>query len=74
METGESGAVEQRRRDGLPGQRVAIRREGKAVQISLTSASEYDAIELYERLVQGLENGALRLNVQNADCQPKTLT
>ena len=68
MEAGETGSVEQPRQGELPGQRVGIRRDGKTVQISLTSASEYDAIELYERLVQGLQGGALRLNIGNANC------
>ena len=42
---------------------VAIRRVGPAVEITLTSGSEYDSIELYDNLVQSIEQGHLRLEL-----------
>ena len=42
---------------------VAIRRVGPAVEITLTSGSEYDSIELYDSLIQSVERGYLRLEL-----------
>ena len=45
------------------GYKIAIRRTGPTVEITLTSGSEYASIELYDRLVQSLERGSLRLEL-----------
>lgn len=46
------------------GYKVAIRRTGCAVEITLTSSDEYAGIELYDRLMQSVKNGSLRLEVK----------
>ena len=43
---------------------VTIRRVGQAVEITLTSGSEYASIELYDNLVQSVRNGHLRLELK----------
>lgn len=48
------------------GYKVAIRRIGCAVEITLTSSDEYAGIELYDMLMQSLQNGSLRLEVKFA--------
>lgn len=45
------------------GYKIGIRRTGPAVEITLTSGSEYASIELYDSLVQSLERGSLRLEL-----------
>jgi len=42
---------------------VAIRRVGQSVQITLTSGTEYASIELYDSLVQSIEKGFLRIEL-----------
>ena len=46
------------------GYKVAIRRTGQSVEITLTSGTEYDSIELYDSLVQAVERGLLRLELK----------
>ena len=46
------------------GYKIAIRRTGPAVEITLTSFSEYASIELYDNLVRSLERGSLRLELK----------
>jgi len=45
------------------GYQIAIRRTGQAVEITLTSGSEYASIELYDSLVQSMKKGSLRLEL-----------
>ena len=45
------------------GYSIAIRREGGRVHITLTSAAEYAAIELYDTLVKAAEAGSIRLDL-----------
>ena len=42
---------------------VAVRRTGKAVEITLTANDEYAGIELYDSLVQSISKGRLRLEL-----------
>jgi len=48
------------------GCKVAVRRIGHSVEITLTSSNEYASIELYDSLVQTVKNGSLRLEVKLA--------
>lgn len=43
---------------------IGMRRTGAAVTITLTSASEYASMELYDSLVQSVERGVLRLELK----------
>ena len=43
---------------------MTIRRVGQAVEITLTSGSDYASIELYDNLVQSVRNGHLRLELK----------
>ena len=52
--------------DHAGGCKVAVRRTGQAVVITLTSSSEYASIELYDSLVQSVERGCLRLELKTA--------
>ena len=63
-----TGADPSQARDAPPhgaagGYGVAIRRVGQAVEITLTSSSEYASIELYDNLVQAVRQGRLRLEL-----------
>ena len=42
---------------------VAVRRTGKAVEITLTANDEYAGIQLYDSLVQSISKGRLRLEL-----------
>lgn len=42
---------------------VAVRRTGKAVEITLTANDEYAGIQLYDSLVQSISNGRLQLEL-----------
>ena len=46
------------------GYTIGIRRIGAAVEITLTSGSEYASMELYDSLVQSVERGSLRLELK----------
>lgn len=46
------------------GYKIAIRRSGPSVEITLTSSSEYASIELYDSLVQSVSRGSLRLELK----------
>jgi len=46
------------------GYTIGIRRTGAAVTITLTSSSEYASMELYDSLVQSVEQGSLRLELK----------
>ncbi len=45
------------------GYKIGIRRVGNAVEITLTSASDYASMELYDSLIQSAKNGWLRLEI-----------
>jgi len=49
---------------GAGGVKVALRRSGQSVEITLTSNTEYASIEMYDMLKQSLENGSLHLDVK----------
>ncbi len=51
------------RQPAVGGYGVAVRRIGKAVEITLTANDEYAGIELYDSLVQSIEKGQLRLEL-----------
>ena len=51
------------REAGLGGTRIAIKRFGSAVQISLQCGSDYQAIELYDRLVEAAEKGKVTIDL-----------
>ena len=51
------------RQAAVGGYGVAVRRNGKAVEITLTANDEYAGIELYDSLVQSISNGRLRLEL-----------
>lgn len=48
------------------GYKIAIRRTGQSVEITLTSASEYASMELYDSLIQSVKGGCLRLDINMA--------
>jgi hypothetical protein len=51
------------RQPAVGGYGVAVRRTGKAVEITLTANDEYAGIELYDSLVQSIKKGQLRLEL-----------
>lgn len=50
-------------RAAVGGYGVAVRRTGKAVEITLTANDEYAGIQLYDSLVQSISKGRLRLEL-----------
>lgn len=48
------------------GYKIAIRRNGTSVEITLTSANDYASMQLYDSLIQSAKNGCLRLEVSLA--------
>lgn len=46
--------------------KVAVRRNGTSVEITLTSADDYASMQLYDSLIQSARNGCLRLEVSLA--------
>lgn len=51
------------RQPAVGGYGVAVRRTGKAVEITLTANDEYAGIELYDSLVESIKKGQLRLEL-----------
>ena len=45
------------------GYRVALRRNGPAVEITLTASNDYASMELYDRLLQSVKSGHLRFEL-----------
>ncbi len=45
------------------GYKIAIRRNGPVVDITLTAGDDYSGMELYDSLVQSAKNGCLRLEI-----------
>ncbi len=45
------------------GHGLGIQRIGCAVQVTVTAANEYLAIELYDRLIQAARDGSVRLDL-----------
>lgn len=48
----------------VSGYKIAIRRTGRSVEITLTSNDEYASIELYDSLVQSVGRGSLHLELK----------
>ncbi len=48
------------------GYKIGIRRDGHAVEITLTAGDDYASIELYDSLVQSAKAGSLRLEISIA--------
>jgi len=48
----------------IAGYKVAIRRTGPSVEITLTAGNEYASIELYDSLIQSINKGSLRLELK----------
>ena len=48
----------------FPGMKVSIRRFGISVQIDLQCNGDYQAIELYDRLIKAAENGAVEIDLR----------
>ena len=46
------------------GYKVAIRRTGPSVEITLTANNEYAGMELYDSLIQSINKGTLRLELK----------
>ena len=47
-----------------PGIKIGIKRFGSNVQISLQCDGDYQAIELYDRMVKAAENGQVKIDLQ----------
>ncbi len=60
-ETGQATNVTPRGLDGKA--RVTVSRLGPSVQVALHCGDEYTAIEVYERIVQSVKDGKLRLDL-----------
>lgn len=43
---------------------VAIRRNGRLVEITLQAADDYAGIQLFEMLIRSVEDGCLRLEIK----------
>jgi hypothetical protein len=48
----------------LDGMRVGIKRVGSSVQIRLQCSSDYQAIELYDYLVEGAQKGEVMIDMR----------
>jgi hypothetical protein len=49
---------------GLRGMRIGIKRIGRRVQIELQCDGDYQAIELYDRLVEGAQKGEITIDLK----------
>jgi hypothetical protein len=49
---------------GLRGMKIGIKREGSVVQINLRCAGDYQAMELYDRLVEAAERGEVTIDLK----------
>lgn len=45
------------------GYRIALRRTGPSVEITLTAANDYAGMELYDSLLQSVQSGHLRFEI-----------
>ena len=45
------------------GYRIALRRNGPAVEITLTASNDYAGMELYDTLLQSVKSGHLRFEL-----------
>ncbi len=58
----------QRGGEGVPGlrggMRIGIKRLGNSVQINLQCDGDYQAMELYDRLVQGAQKGEVTIDLK----------
>lgn len=48
------------------GYRIALRRRGPAVEITLTASDDYAGMELYDSLLQSIKAGHLRFEIDLA--------
>jgi hypothetical protein len=60
-ETGQTASVTSRDAEGKV--RLAVSRLGASVHLALHCRDEYAAIEVYERIVQSIKDGRLRLDL-----------
>lgn len=51
------------------GYKVAMRRTGPSVEITLTANNEYASMELYDNLMQSINKGTLRLELKLGPAQ-----
>ena len=45
------------------GYRIALRRSGSSVEITLTASNDYAGMELYDSLLQSVKSGRLRFEI-----------
>lgn len=48
------------------GYRIALRRKGPSVEITLTAGDDYAGMELYDSLLQSIKSGHLRFEIDLA--------
>jgi hypothetical protein len=48
----------------LSGMSIGIKRSGSSVQINLKCSGDYQAIELYDRLVEAAQNGKVTIDLK----------
>jgi hypothetical protein len=48
---------------GLTGVKVGIKRFGNSVQLTLQCSGDYHAIEVYDRVVEGAQNGKVTIDL-----------
>lgn len=49
---------------------VAIRRNGRLVEITLLAANDYAGMQLYDMLVRSIQDGCLRLGLKTSGTAP----
>lgn len=63
--TGETGS-------DRPGMKISIKRFGNSVQINLHCDGDYQAIELYDRMVKSAESGQVKIDLQATQSMDKS--
>ena len=48
------------------GYSIALRRNGRSVEITLTASNDYASMELYDSLIRSIKSGHLRFEVEIA--------
>ncbi len=61
---GEKACGPQTKQAERPGTRLAVQRTGSSVTLTIACPTEYQAIELYDRLVEGARDGQLNLQLK----------
>jgi hypothetical protein len=59
-----SAKSEEESATGLVGLKIGIKRFGSSVAISLQCAGDYQAMELYDRLVEAMSSGTLTIDLK----------